>query len=236
MLPAFFMFVVLNYFRAPPAGAIIYFYLIPHYNIAPVTLETSLIGISSGLRFVLFIIITRLITLVTPVSDILVALINLRFPVEAAVSLGIAFASVPLMINQFRTVIEAQKSRGAKFETRNPLKKMRAYVPIIVPSIYLTVLRGLDISRTIESRAFTYNPAKRTLRQELSFIKLDYLTVFVLIIALIPLIYWKIKYGWFDSLYIYKILQETVLPWLSPYFQQILQFFDQLFSKISLLG
>jgi energy-coupling factor transport system permease protein len=195
----------------------VFFYLIPGTVWGPVTLRTTLIGTSSGLRFLFFIVTTRLITLVTPVSDLLVALVKFRLPVEAAVSLGIAFASVPLMVNQFRTVIEAQKSRGAKFEIRNPLRKIRAYVPIIVPSIYLTVLRGIDISRTIESKAFTYNPSKRTFKKQLILRKLDYGAIFIALASVVLLMLARYQYGWLDYPFTYNLLMAYVAPVVGPF-------------------
>ncbi len=216
--PAFILFLVVNYLTVPPLPTdYVYFYLIPGTIWGPVTFRTTLIGTSSGLRFLFFIVTTRLITLVTPVSDLLVALVKFRLPVEAAVSLGIAFASVPLMVNQFRTVIEAQKSRGAKFEIRNPLKKMRAYVPIIVPSIYLTVLRGIDISRTIESKAFTYNPAKRTFRKQLKLRGIDYIALFLTIITVLLLAFLRFNYDWLNYPFTYNILVTYVGPVVGPY-------------------
>ncbi len=213
--PAFVLFMLLNYLAIPPVpGEYVYFYLIPFGPWGPVTLRSTLVGISAALRFMFFIVTTRLITLVTAISDLLVALVRMRLPVEAAVSLGIAFASVPLMINQFRTVIEAQKSRGAKFGTRNPITKMRAYVPIIVPSIYLTVLRGIDISRTIESKAFTYNPAKRTFKKVLVLRRIDFAGVIIALVITGFLVYLKFFFLWFDYPFTLDILRFNVIPWL----------------------
>jgi energy-coupling factor transport system permease protein len=220
--PAFILFMVINYLAIPPPpGEVVYFYLIPGTPFGPVTLLSTLIGISSGLRFLFFIITTRLITLVTPVSDLLVALIKFKFPVEVAVALGIAFASVPLMINQFRTVMEAQKSRGAKFEIRNPIKKMRAYVPIIVPSIYLTVLRGIDISRTIESKAFTYNPSKRTFRNQLILRRLDYISISIAAVITVYCAFVRYRYDWLDYRFTYTYLATIVAPIVGPYLETL---------------
>jgi energy-coupling factor transport system permease protein len=216
--PAFVLFLVVNWLVTPilPTDHV-YFYLIPGTVWGPVTLRGTLIGTSSGLRFLFFIVTTRLITLVTPVSDLLVALVKLHLPVEAAVSLGIAFASVPLMINQFRTVIEAQKSRGAKFEIRNPVTKMRAYVPIIVPSIYLTVLRGIDISRTIESKAFTYNPSKRTFKKQLVLRRLDYISMFIALATVLVMAIVRFHFGWLGYPFTLDLLMAYVIPVVGPF-------------------
>ncbi len=237
-LPAMILFIVVNYLTVPPVpGDYVYFYLIPFTEFGPVTLRTTLIGISSGERFIFFIIVTRLITLVTPVSDLLIALVRLRFPVEVAVSLGIAFASVPLMINQFRTVIEAQKSRGAKFDIRNPITKMRAYVPVIVPSIYLTVLRGIDISRTIESRAFTFDPANRTFRQEISFKALDYGVLALAVLTTLGIVILSVVYGWFNYQFLYYILRPNLIQWIIDIVNWIIGWLIALFNQLlSFLG
>jgi energy-coupling factor transport system permease protein len=231
--PAFILFLVVNYLTVPPLPTDhVYFYLIPGTIFGPVTLRTTLIGTSSGLRFLFFIVTTRLITLVTPVSDLLVALVKFRLPVEAAVSLGIAFASVPLMVNQFRTVIEAQKSRGAKFEIRNPIRKMRAYVPIIVPSIYLTVLRGIDISRTIESKAFTYNPSKRTFKKQLVLKRLDYAAIFLAFLAVVFLTFMRYRYGWLNYPFTYDWLVTYVSPIVGPFISWIVNAIIAFFAAL----
>jgi energy-coupling factor transport system permease protein len=205
LLPIFIMFLVLNYFIVPPREAKIYFYLLP--GIAPVTLETTLIGITSALRFILFIWLSRLLTFTTSVSEILIGMIKMRSPPEVATSLGIAFSSVPLMINQFSTVIEAQKSRGSQIEVRNPLRKAVSFIPVVVPGIYLTILRGMNVARTVEARAFTYDPKKRTFRKEIAFRTNDYAFLAVSGLLTVAIATLRVLYGWFD----YTFLLRNVL-------------------------
>jgi len=208
LLPVFIMFLVLNYFVIPPRGATVYFYLLP--GIAPVTIETTLVGITSALRFVLFIWLSRLLTFTTSISEILIAMVKMKSPPEIATSLGIAFSSVPLMINQFSTVIQAQKSRGSQIEVRNPIKKGISFIPVVVPGIYLTILRGMNVARTVEARAFTYNPKKRTFRKMIRFGHEDYafLTISGLFTAVVVAI--RILYGWFDYAFILRDVLRLV--------------------------
>lgn len=205
LLPIFIMFLLLNYFIVPPREAKIYFYLLP--GIAPVTLETTLIGITSALRFILFIWLSRLLTFTTSVSEILIGMIKMRSPPEVATSLGIAFSSVPLMINQFSTVIEAQKSRGSQIEVRNPIRKAISFIPVVVPGIYLTILRGMNVARTVEARAFTYDPKKRTFRKEIAFRTNDYAFLAVSGLLTVAIATLRVLYGWFD----YTFLLRNVL-------------------------
>jgi len=202
LLPVFVMFILLNYFVLPPRGAKIYLYLLP--GMAPVTIETTLLGITSALRFILFIWLSRLLTFTTSISEILVGMVKMRLPPEVATSLGIAFSSVPLMISQFSSVIEAQKSRGSQIAVRNPIKKVIAFIPVVVPGIYITILRGMNVAKTVEAKAFTYNPKNRTFRKRIRFRSNDYLFLtasgaFTMIFLVL-----KLLYGWFDYTFLLR--------------------------------
>mgnify|MGYP001024341016 CR=1 FL=1 len=201
-LPVFAMFVLLNYFVLPPRGAKIYFYLLP--GMAPVTVETTLLGITSALRFILFIWLSRLLTFTTSISEILVGMVKMRLPPEVATSLGIAFSSVPLMINQFSSVIEAQKSRGSQIAVRNPVKKVVAFIPVVVPGIYITILRGMNVAKTVEAKAFTYNPKNRTFRKQIRFRSSDYIFLAVSAVFTVVFLVLKLLYGWFDYTFLLR--------------------------------
>jgi energy-coupling factor transport system permease protein len=211
LFPAMIMFFLLNFFFvAAPEGSKVYAYLIPP-NLAPITVEGILIGITNVLRFVLFIWAVRLVTLVTPITDILLGSVKVGMPIEIATSLGIAFSYVPFMIHEFRTVIEAQRSRGAQIEHKNPIKKMRAFMPVLVPSIYLAILRGMDIARAIESRAFSYNPAKRTYRRQLVLKRQDKVFGTILIVITLAIGILRFYLGWLGYTFTFNILARLLV-------------------------
>src|SRR5574337_969870 len=89
LFPAMIMFFLLNFFFVTlPVGSKVYGYLIPP-NLAPITVEGVLIGITNVLRFVLFIWAVRLVTLVTPITEILLGSVKLGMPIEISTALGI---------------------------------------------------------------------------------------------------------------------------------------------------
>jgi energy-coupling factor transport system permease protein len=211
LFPAMIMFFLLNFFFvAPPEGSVVYGYMIPP-NLAPITVEGVLIGITNVLRFVLFIWAVRLVTLMTPITDILLGSVKLGMPIEISTALGIAFSYVPFMIHEFRTVIEAQRSRGAQIEHRNPIRKMRAFMPVLVPSIYLAILRGMDIARAIESRAFSYNPAKRTYRRQLILQRRDKIFGALLILSTVAVGILRFYLGWLGYTFTFSILARLLV-------------------------
>ena len=94
---------------------------------------------ASAIRFVFFIWVADLITSVTPTGDIVLTMSKAKCPPEASIAIGIAFSYIPVLKNEIGTVIEAQKSRGASFESKNPVKKIKAYIPVIVPGLFISI-------------------------------------------------------------------------------------------------
>ena len=197
LLPVFALFIFLNWFIVPPKGAHLLFTLFG----LPITIETTMVGVTGGLRFLLFICVARLLTMTTSIAELLVALVKLKVPKEVATSLGIGFSSVAILIDKINTVKEAQISRAAKVDVKNPFKKLFALIPIIVPAIYLTILRGMDVAKALESRAFTYNPAGRTMRKHIKLKTIDYAFLTVWLIFTVVVAFLRFKYGWFDYMF-----------------------------------
>ena len=110
-----------------------------------------------------------------------------------------------MLKNEIGHVIEAQKSRGASFESKNPFKKIKAYIPVIVPGLFISILKGREIARTIEARGFTYNPEKRTYRKTIKLRTRDYVIITLSILLTIAVLYLKHSRGWFGVNFILSL-------------------------------
>jgi len=176
---AMILLFLLNFpFVKPKPGEEIFFYLIPPEHV-PVALSNLAQGISNALRFAFFILVATLLTETTPTTNLIRALTKLKTPPEIAVSIGIAFSYIPILVKEFETIVEAQKSRGASFETKNPIKKIRLLVPVIVPAMFISIVRGREIAKVIEARGFMHDPHNRTYRQELTIKTKDIVIIFL---------------------------------------------------------
>ncbi|MEM4489121.1 MAG: energy-coupling factor transporter transmembrane component T [Desulfurococcaceae archaeon] len=187
VIPVIVLFVLLNIFVVPTAKATIIGYI----GTFPIALESILIGLTGGFRFAIFVFYSRLLTMTTSIAELTSSLVKLKMPAEVAVALGIGFSSVGILIDQLRTIKEAQMSRGASIESRNPIAKAAALISVMVPAVYLTIIRGLSIARVLESRAFTYNPSGRTFRKVVKLKKCDYVTLamaFAITITVVTLV------------------------------------------------
>lgn len=173
VIPVIVLFVILNIFVVPVPKPTIVGYI----GAFPITLESVLIGLTGGFRFAVFVFFSRLLTMTTSIAELTSSLVKLKMPAEVAVALGIGFSSVGILIDQLRSIKEAQMSRGAPIESRNPIIKAAALISVIVPAVYLTIIRGLSVARVLESRAFTYNPSGRTFRKIVKLRSSDYVVL-----------------------------------------------------------
>lgn len=207
LLFAFVLFFILNFpFATPLPDETVYFYVLPGGHI-PVTMTGILTGLGNALRFMMFIWIADLITQVTPTGDIVLALNKGHVPPEASIAIGIAFSYIPVLKKEIGTIIEAQKSRGANFESRNIFKKIKAYIPVIVPGLFISIMRGRDIARAIEARGFTYDPVNRTYRNEIRFRGRDYAVIACMLLLFLIIAYLNMKEGWFGTRFVYDLLR-----------------------------
>jgi len=90
----------------------------------------------------------------TKTEEIVLGLIRLRVPFQAAFAFSLAIRMVPTIIGTALTVTEAQRSRGLDTESGGPLARVRTYTPLLVP-IFLHTLRNTDqLAKALESRGF----------------------------------------------------------------------------------
>jgi energy-coupling factor transport system permease protein len=61
---------------------------------------------------------------------------------------------VPVLAEEAQTIMDAQKARGLELEKGNFLKRIRNYIPILIPLIVSAIRRSLELAEAMESRAW----------------------------------------------------------------------------------
>lgn len=158
-------------------------------------------------RLMLLVLMPTVLTLTsTPtelcdgIESLLSPLKKLRFPVhELALIMSIALRLIPTLIEETDKIMNAQKARGAAFESRNPFKKIKAMLPVLIPLFVSSFRRADDLADAMDSRC--YRGAKgRTRMNKLKchvgdvIALLAWCAIFVCILFL--------KYNWFGWAFI----------------------------------
>ncbi len=119
-----------------------------------VTWEGLFYGIGAAIKIDSMIISGLIFLSATRTEEIVLGLIRLRVPYQAAFAFSLAIRMVPTIIGTAGTVAEAQRSRGLDLESGGPVQRLRNHIPLLVP-IFLHTLRNTDqLAKALESRGF----------------------------------------------------------------------------------
>jgi energy-coupling factor transport system permease protein len=191
-------------------NSIIITYLYPPTKFVPITLDAILYITQVLLKVLIVLTSFRMLPLTTPISDIVRGLSKFKIPPSITLAISGAFAYVPVMLNEAQVIQQAQLSRGLKgLEARNPVKRVKAILTLIVPMTSCSIRRSEQLAAAIESRGFGYKTSKRTFLRELNFKSADYAAIAMMLIFMIAVSYYGI---WFLNILNYqntlKILRD----------------------------
>ena len=167
---------------------------------SPVLWEWKLLRVTqAGIVFSAFLVL-RLFLLVTcssmltytttPVSltdgieSLLTPLKWIKFPVhELALIMSIALRFIPILTDETERIMNAQKARGANFDTGGLGKRIKAIVPVLIPLLLSAFRRADELGDAMDARCYS-GGKQRTKYKKLRFGWRD-LIGFLLIVALV---------------------------------------------------
>jgi energy-coupling factor transport system permease protein len=106
------------------------------------------------LRFVVLVESFSVFFLTTSPDHLGLALEQTRVPYEFAFAFTTAVRFVPVLAEEAQTIMDAQKARGLELEKGGVLKRIRNYVPVLIPLIVSAIRRSLELAEAMESRAW----------------------------------------------------------------------------------
>ena len=137
------------------------------------------------LRFVVLVESFSVFFLTTSPDHLGLALEQSRVPYEFAFAFTTAVRFVPVLAEEAQTIMDAQKARGLELEKGNFMKRIRNYVPVLIPLIVSAIRRSLELAEAMESRAWGATK-KRTNLYALKLHKGDW-TLLAIIIGILAL-------------------------------------------------
>ena len=118
--------------------------------------------IMMALRLVLLVLGTSVLTLTTTPTDLtdgleslLSPLKTVKFPVhDVAIIMSIALRFIPTLMDETQRIINAQKARGADFDTGNVFKRAKAMIPVLVPMFVSAFRRADELAFALDARCY----------------------------------------------------------------------------------
>jgi energy-coupling factor transport system permease protein len=100
----------------------------------------------------------------------------LGYPNALSFTFTTAVRLVPTLAVDAQTVVDAQRSRGLELDKGNLFRRVRNYVPILIPLLLIAIRRSLELAEALESRGFPGKEGRTSLFQ-LKLRKTDYLFI-----------------------------------------------------------
>lgn len=145
-------------------------------------------AIAMTMRFVVLVESFSVFFLTTSPDHLGLALEQSRVPYEFAFAFTTAVRFVPVLAEEAQTIMDAQKARGLELEKGSILKRIRNYIPILIPLIVSAIRRSLELAEAMESRAWGATK-KRTNLYLLQLHKGDFLLLGISALVLVVTIY-----------------------------------------------
>ena len=117
---------------------------------------------------------TSPISLTDAIEQLFAPLNKIKIPVHTfAMMMTMALRFIPTLLEETQKIINAQKARGADFESGNLLARAKALVPILIPLFISQFRRAEELATAMECRSYRGGEG-RTRMTVLHFSKRDY--------------------------------------------------------------
>jgi len=179
------MFVLNMIVWRPSPSETIVFYVIPPLKFLPQTIQGLAFSTAMLWKSVVLILALRIVTIVTPIEQMIEGLVAYKIPYRLAMAIGTGLQLAPAMFNMTVSLMEAQKSRAWEYDYNNPLKKARAFFAIMLPFIIIGRKMGEEVAVSLEVRGFGIRGINRTLRRVTRMTGFDWVVAALLILLTI---------------------------------------------------
>lgn len=145
-------------------------------------------AIAMTMRFIVLVESFSVFFLTTSPDHLGLALEQTHVPYEFCFAFTTAVRFVPVLAEEAQTIMDAQKARGLELERGSFLKRIRNYIPILIPLIVSAIRRSLELAEAMESRAWGATK-KRTNLYVLKMHRGDFVLIAITIAILATAIY-----------------------------------------------
>ena len=119
-------------------------------------------GLATAIRLDTFLAAGLLFLSVTRVEEVAYALGRLGLPYTVGFTLTLAFRLVPVFFDAALAVVQAQRCRGLEFGRGGLVRRLRRFVPVIVPVLIGALRRADRMAMALELRGFNSGRPRTT--------------------------------------------------------------------------
>lgn len=150
------------------------------------------LGISTALRMLTIVTSFLVFLATTRTQDILNALVEkAKVPYDIAFMILTSIRFIPTFLTDLKQISDAQKARGFVLEGWNPVKKIKAYLPLAVPLVLMSLRKAQQMVLSMETRG--YGVGQRSHLRELHVSYRDFIALALIITMLAVGVYLRLN-------------------------------------------
>ncbi|HEY9623807.1 MAG TPA: energy-coupling factor transporter transmembrane component T [Crinalium sp.] len=128
----------------------------------------------------------------TDFGSMVAGLNAMRVPYSVSFGVGLSLQLIPLVIQEFTDIADAQRSRGQELDRGNLIERIRKYLAIAVPLLLRSLRLGQNLSFALITYRFGNTPTRSSL-YDLKFRTADYSFMVMCLAMTIGLVVWESK-------------------------------------------
>ena len=133
----------------------ILFFVIPFSHTLPITNLGLQSGMAMAVRMMTLVLSFLIFMAGTRTQDLVLVLVEkLKVPYDYAFMFITAMRFIPTFLGEVRQVSQAQQARGHAIEGINPFKKIKAYAPVTIPLVLISLNKAEQLAMAMETRGF----------------------------------------------------------------------------------
>jgi energy-coupling factor transport system permease protein len=156
-------------------------------------------GAALGLRIITMGLAVLLWLYTTDHPAIVRSLVKLGLPFEWGLALALALRYIPVFLDSYRMIAEAQQARGLNLAAAGIRRKVQALMPVFVALVISSLRASEQLALALEARAVGARGVRRTYLRDIHFRPGDYAMAVVVAGLTALLLYLRVHYG-FGSL------------------------------------
>ena len=146
-------------------------------------------------RIICLIFCSSLLTYTTAPTELTDAVERLLSPLKVfhvpvhslAMMMTLALRFIPTLIEEIDRIMNAQKARGADFESGKFLNRVKAMIPVLIPLFVSAFRRAYELSFAMTCRCY-HGGDGRTRMKQMKYRVADFVCIFVFAVALVGVI------------------------------------------------
>lgn len=135
--------------------------------------DSLVIGLVMVARMSVFGLSLPLILATTQSRDLVMVMVErLKVPYQYALMFVTSLRFIPTLFVEIENILQAQKARAFEMTSKNPVKQVKAYLPLITPLVIIALKKAERLAIAMETRGYGLGP--RTYLRRLNFYRADY--------------------------------------------------------------